>query len=524
MANAAAELRAGVSEGASTRTRWLAGSLIIAIFAVLAALYLTRAGAGASGDSVHYLMGAENILEGKGYSRTTGDGTTRPITSFPPVYSLLIAAVGMFNIEVSVAARWVNALLFGLNLWLASYLVFRGTRSAFPALLTPIALAVAAPLVGLHGWIMTEPAYIFFALVAFIGLHTYLEDQKLAGLLLAAVAAALATLTRYVGLSLVMTGGLAVLFFGDADGRQRLKHAVIYGLLSLAPVGLWMVRNIAVSGAIANRQIAFHPIRRELVNQYLAAAVEWIFARAIIPWRPRVLAAAAISAAAPVALIVHDVRSKGRMKLMGRLEWLLILYLPSYFLILAVNSYWFDASTTLGDPERYLAPAFVAMILLLVVGYWKWWSFSGRRSPIRFAFPLAALFLIGLHILESAKLFAGDELDRGYVTLRENSPELVETLLMIHPDRVLISNNPELVYVLINRPAYTMPIAFDNSTLEVREDFDQQLAATERRLEQGGRLILFGGLDPVDQNTLKKLGAVRFDTFRGAAIYGYLEP
>lgn len=521
MADAAAEFRGGVFEAVSSRSRWLVGSLIIAIFAVLAALYLTRAGAGASGDSVHYLMGAENILEGNGYSRTAGDGSTRPITHFPPLYSVLIAAVGLFSVEVSSAARWLNALLFGVNLWLASYLVFRGTGSVFPALLTPITLAVAAPLVGLHGWIMTEPAYIFFALVAFIGLHHYLEGRRFGGLLVAAVAVALATLTRYVGMSLVMTGGLAILILGDADGRQKLRDAVFFGLLSLAPVALWFVRNTAISGTAANREIIFHPIRRELVDQYLAAAVEWIFARAIIPWQPRVLAAAAIGAAAPAALIVHDVLTKGPRKLMGRLEWLLILYLPSYFLILAVNSYWLDAATTAGAPKRYLAPAFVAMIMLTIVSYWKWWGASAPRSLIRVAIPLVGLFLIGLHVLETTVLFTGDGLDRGYVTLAEDNPDLVRALSELHSSRVLISNNPELVYVMSGRPAFVMPIAFDVLTLEAREDFEHQIAATERRLEQGGRMVVFGILEPVDQETLKRTGAVRFDTFTGAAIFGY---
>ena len=523
MANAVAQASGRTSEATSTRVRWIVGSLIISALAVVAALYLTRSGAGASGDSVHFLMGAENILEGNGYSRTAGDGTTRPITHFPPLYSILIAAIGVFGAEAASSARWINALLFGVNLWLASYLVFRGTRSATPALLTPIALAAAAPLVSLHGWIMTEPVYIFFALAALIGLHHYVEDGKIQGLLFAAAATALAILARYVGLSLVMTGGLAILILGSAEGRKKLGHAALFGAISVAPIGLWFMRNIAISGGAANREIAFHPIRRELVKQYIAAAVEWIFARAVIPYQPRVLAAAVIAGAAPAALIFHDLFSKDKEKLMGRLEWLLILYLPCYFATLAINSYWLDAATTAGAPIRYLAPALVAMIMLAVVTYWKWWVASAPRSPLRLAIPLVGMLLLGLHVLETVQLFTGEGLDRGYVTIADNNPDLVDMLADLDSSRVLISNNPELVYVISGRPAFIMPIEFDVLTLQAREDFDHQVAATRRRLERGGRLIVFGGLDPVDQRTLARLGAVRFDTFEGAAIYGYLD-
>ncbi|MFQ5944175.1 MAG: hypothetical protein ACE5JF_11530, partial [Anaerolineales bacterium] len=478
MADAAVEVRGGTLQAGSSRDRWLAGSLIIAAMAVLTALYITQTGAGASGDSVHYLMGAENILEGNGYSRTTGDGTTRPITHFPPLFSVMIAAVGMFGLEVSSAARWLNAVLFGANLWLTSYLVFRGNRKVFPALLTPVALAIAAPLVGLHAWIMSEPVYIFFSLVALAGLHHYLEAGDLRSLLVAAVAVALATLTRYVGISLLLTGGLAILIFGDAESRQRLSHAVLFGLISSALIGLWFVRNIAISGVAANREISFHPIRRELVDRYIAVAVEWVFARAIIPWRFRVLAAAAIGLAAPVVLMIRDVRTKGSQRLIGKLEWLLILYLPSYVLALAVNSFWLDASAKPGDVERYLAPVSVAMIMLTIVSYWKWWAASAPRSPFRVAIPIVGLFLIGLHVLETTPLFARDGLDRGYVTLAENNPELASALSELRADRVLISNNPELVYVISGRPAFAMPIAFDVSTQVARQDFDQQVSAT----------------------------------------------
>ena len=523
MADAAAQLPGGLSEATSSRTRWLAGSLIISAMAVLAALYITQIGAGASGDSVHYLMGAENILQGNGYARSTGDGTTRPITHFPPLFSVMIAAVGIFGIEVTSAARWLNAVLFGANLWLASYLVYRGSRSVFPSLLTPIVLAAAAPLVGLHGWVMSEPVYIFFSLLALVGLHHYLEAGDLRSLLIAAVAVALATLTRYVGLSLVLTGGLAVLIFGDTENRQRLRHAFLFGLISVALIGSWFVRNLAISGAAANREIAFHPIRRELVDQYVAVAVEWIFARAIIPWRFRILAAVTIGLAAPVALMIRDVRLRGPQRLMGKLEWLLILYLPSYFLALAMNSYWFDASAKPSDAERYLAPAFAAMIILMIVSSWKWWVASAPRSPIRVVIPIVGLFLIGLHVLETAPLFADDGLDRGYVTLADDNPDLARALSDLRSDRVLISNNPELVFVMSGRPAFAMPIAFDISTQEARQDFEHQVSATVQRLEEGGRLVVFGILDPVDQQTLASIEAVRFDTFIGAAIYGYVD-
>ena len=76
--------------------RWLVAAIGLASLGILLILFHTRNGPGVTGDSVHYVMGAENLLAGRGYARTAGGGEAVPITGFPPGYSGVLSGVGLF--------------------------------------------------------------------------------------------------------------------------------------------------------------------------------------------------------------------------------------------------------------------------------------------------------------------------------------------------------------------------------------------------------------------------------------------
>jgi hypothetical protein len=70
--------------------------LALAAAGVVLMVYITPYGMGLVNDSVGYIGGARNILAGNGYSRLSGNGDPRPITNYPPLFSIAIAAVITF--------------------------------------------------------------------------------------------------------------------------------------------------------------------------------------------------------------------------------------------------------------------------------------------------------------------------------------------------------------------------------------------------------------------------------------------
>src|SRR5512133_3157661 len=75
-------------------------TLIIILAAGVGALvYATPYGPGLINDSVVYIGGAENILAGHGYSRTSGGGEIKPLTVNVPLYSYTLAAAARTGLD-----------------------------------------------------------------------------------------------------------------------------------------------------------------------------------------------------------------------------------------------------------------------------------------------------------------------------------------------------------------------------------------------------------------------------------------
>src|ERR1044071_8289230 len=82
---------------------------IILIFIALVFMELlrisTRYGPGLINDSIAYVAGARGILAGKGYSEVWLASDLEPITHYPPLFSLILAFVGLLGIDPLAGAR-----------------------------------------------------------------------------------------------------------------------------------------------------------------------------------------------------------------------------------------------------------------------------------------------------------------------------------------------------------------------------------------------------------------------------------
>ena len=151
----------------STPLAYIAAATALALALVGAgmALYLTRDGAGATGDSAWYLMGAQNLLAGNGFARTSGGGELRAISHFPPIYSGVIATISATGIAPIDGARYLNSLLFAANILLVGFIIFKVTRSVVAMILGALLVMASVSLIEIHSWVMSEPLYIFLSLV-----------------------------------------------------------------------------------------------------------------------------------------------------------------------------------------------------------------------------------------------------------------------------------------------------------------------------------------------------------------------
>ena len=333
----------------------LALLIILAVAGTLLVLYNTRLGPGLSGDSIIYVQGAQNLLAGNGYSVQLGAGEVQPITGFPPLTSVSLAAAGLFDARLFDAGRWLNALLFGVNIFLAGWLVYRYTRSWLVAAIASAAVMAQATLVVAHSWVMSEGLFILWMLLVIWTLAEYLDGarppqvKKPMLLVLSAIFTSLSILTRYVGLSLLVTAGLGLLLLHRGGWKRRLGDAVIFGAIAAAPVALWFLRNRQTGGSAVNRRFGLHLMADEMRGLLVDHILSWFYLTEIgLRWRARVLAFLALCAALFGGFAFREFRkakgeergAKGEVhpRPLRALPWLLIFFAPVYVVIIWANS------------------------------------------------------------------------------------------------------------------------------------------------------------------------------------------
>ncbi|MFV2044893.1 MAG: ArnT family glycosyltransferase [Anaerolineales bacterium] len=503
----------------------LAPAFVIALLGMGLVLYLTRNGAGASGDSAWYIMGAQNLLLGNGFSRFSGGGELRAITQFPPALSVALAGLSGAGMATFSAARIFNTVMFGANLLLTALLIYRASRSSWAMILGTLLVLTSSQQIEIHSWIMAEPLYIFLSLIVahLIALGIPSSNRPLLGL--AGVFVAVAILTRYAGFTLLIAGTLCILLLGQRKAKWRLGSAGLFVILGLVPFVGWVATSASDGGSIANRQVLFHSINPDLVRAYQAEVVAWVFGRQLpLPWRPRAILALLIASIGPVYFLVSRIRSGGLRRPRGDaysevLPWFLGSYLLAYVGVLVANSLFLDAGTPSATPARYMAPAYVALIILSTVTITELVrQVRVTKVPAILGLSLG-LLLISLNLDQSIGLLGEPGLSLGYVRIRRNEPELVKALDELDPEVPIISNNPEIVFILIERPAYILPIRVDPQTQTERLDYQQNIDTQRRRLEAGAVVVIFGNPDELALEAMNDLNVSPLLGFSTAMFY-----
>ncbi len=350
------------------------GALIGAAAALGAGLVLLRQasyGPSMGWDAVNYVVTARNLLVGDGFVDLGG-----PLVAWPPLYPAMLAGGGLLGFDPYAVAGPLNALIFGLTILVAGWWLRRHLRSRFLWMWGCISIALAFPLVEAASEAMSEPAFVLFVTLSLAQIDAHLDGRGRASLILAAAFAALACLTRYMGVSLILAA-VPMLLATRVAPREKMKRIAVYALIAAAPVALWMLRNFLVAGsATGARDRGFYSLPFIFEEALRIALGNWWLLGLTVP----VLLALVIAAAhsmlrradrrkdAPVA---SDV-AWAPLRVFGGFA---LAYLT--LLVAAMMS----GGTWDGLQWRFLAPAYVPLLfaaLLLMDGALR---YARRRAP-----------------------------------------------------------------------------------------------------------------------------------------------
>ena len=233
-------------------------------------------GAAVDGDSVFFLSTAMNFLAGEGWLNARGT----PLVWWPPLFPLLLVALGGVGIEPLEAGRLVNAAAFGLTILAAGLYLRSNLRSQWLTLGATVAILAALPLSHFASSILTEPLFVLLTLLALIRLAAFLQRGERTSLWWAAVFTALAALTRYPGVVLIGVGVLLLLLRRAPPLVARLKHAIVFGAVSSIPLAGVLARNWAVAGNLTGPSRTW--VARQSLSDGLSQAVE-VFGEWVVP-------------------------------------------------------------------------------------------------------------------------------------------------------------------------------------------------------------------------------------------------
>lgn len=491
---------------------------LLAVIGITLVLRATPEGLGLSDDSIAYIAGARSMLAGNGY-REAWLASNGPVTHFPPAFSGLLAFIGLFGLDPLRGARFLNALLFGLNIFLLGILGWRMTKSlpAGPALAALFLLNDS--LLRVHVAAMSEPLFIFLSLVAFWMFDLYMErDEHWLWLLSCGILNGMAYLTRYAGLALVATFLVALVVL-HRTWRRRLISAGIFLSGVLPWAAGWAINNEMVGGNATNRVFIWHPITSS--NFETALYNISTFLVPVEPWRRELFKTPGIFVILTVVILgavliwtlvkardelVYASGSKGSGKakearpIKDGIAFTNGLYVFGYLAAIFASMSFFDASTKFKD--RILAPIYVSLLILLVLlGKWLW---ARRREAVIVLAVLAFAMSAYGQVMALGELRRGGQ---GYASFQWYDSKTMAYLRGLPAGVRIYTNEPGAVYLYTGRGAYVLPDRLDPVTAEARSGFEQGVMQMQADIKSHKAVLaLFGGsnISAADAQALSK--------------------
>jgi hypothetical protein len=209
-------------------------------------IFSKYSGIGVSPDSVTYLSAARHLVHGNGFISFDN----LPVVDFPFAYPFFLTVISFFTrLDPLQFGPLLNGFLFGLLLYISGSIMngFNKSSSWYKRILL-ICILLSPALQEVYSYLWSETIFLILILFFITSISNYLRLLTTGWLLISILICALACLTRYAGVFLIMTG-LCLIFFNRAfPWRKRILHCLLFGSLSFSLLLFNIIRNHAVSG------------------------------------------------------------------------------------------------------------------------------------------------------------------------------------------------------------------------------------------------------------------------------------
>lgn len=473
--------------------------VILFVLLILLSIYIfvrcTPDGVGLVSDSVNYINGGRSIAAENGYYRQSGGGELKPITNFPPLYSICLALPFLFHMDWQLAVWWVSLFFFVFNTALIIRLVWLASGNRWAGLLGAVMMLAMRPYLYYQFYAMSEPVYYFCTLLAFILMLRGYRSGKFLWWLGCGIACGGAFLARYIGIvSLCAIFGAVIVFVRGKKGRSLL--GLFCGSLPL--IAAWLVRNALITGNASNRQILSHWVTMDDLKHGVMILWRWIYPSRYggmekpVGWMVWVTAGFMVFAVifCIILMIIAGKRKKALPEAAVSI-WTWLLFIVGYNLFVVLTISLFDASVNI--EERILFPAFMVFFLIFPVIFG--WLIS-RRDYLPAIIPLALILFFTVNFAMDTRPHLSDMAEHGYGWGWKgwDSSPAMNIIRKLPEDKIIYSNQIEAVSLWTGRGAYALLDPVDPSSEQVREGYLDTLNEIRRQVNDGEAVLVFFGI------------------------------
>lgn len=211
-------------------------------------------GIGLTPDSVNYIATARNIAHGNGV--TSFDD--KPLTIFPPLYSVCLGLIEyIFDADPLKSAVFFNSLLFGFIIYISGLLLYRHLNSSILySIPGTISIFVGIPLIMVSQLALSESLFICLFVFYLYLSERYTEKGTPTLLVFLALIVALACLTRYIGVILIITGFINIFFSEKNKLLVKARHSFIFAAITIFPITSFLIRNYLITGTFLGYRVS----------------------------------------------------------------------------------------------------------------------------------------------------------------------------------------------------------------------------------------------------------------------------
>jgi len=423
--------------------------IILSLLGVMIILVGTsKYGPGLAPDSISYISASQSLLEGKGLRNYDGS----LFIHWPPLYPLLISVFNLLKIDSQLAVRILNALTFGLIIFLSGKIFQETFRSKALVTIGLICMVSSVSLLKTTVMAVTEPLFCLFILFYFITMNKYLKDRRLVNLFAVSMIVGLSCLQRYVGVTLILSGAVTIFLFNE-KGKvfERTKSSLSFVVLSSIPLALWMVRNfIHTSMITGERTSAFRTLTQNVFDAINIMTL-WIVPDILNVY---VRFGIFILICFGIAKYLCSREDRGKDYALKTVAILFIVY--SLFIIISSS---LVINDRMGD--RYFSPMYFPAMLLILNGldlFFIKCNKAGITYVQKIAVCLLVIWLIYplVRMTERMSAFlltgAGD-----FNSIDWQESEMLIWLKENPYNKIMLSNAPEAIFVLTGKQSDKTP-------------------------------------------------------------------